>query len=185
MIESSVITTEFIAGMDGPWKIVSITPVIGVSLPVASSLNVVETASREANKVWSLKGVSGHARYTTRAEKKELISIQSSLGRDDATFAALIPIKKSPQWWELTQDERREIFERKSKHITRSMKYLPAIARKLYHSRDLGEPFDFLTWFEFAPWHEPDFNRLLAELRSSEEWNYVSREIDIRLEKKG
>src|SRR2546428_7160638 len=29
--------------------------------------------------------------------------------------------------------------------------YLPAIARRLYHCRDLGEPFDFLTWFEYAP----------------------------------
>jgi hypothetical protein len=43
------------------------------------------------------------------------------------------------------------------------------------------EPFDFLTWFEFAPDDEPAFDRLVAELRASEEWDYVKREVDIRL----
>jgi hypothetical protein len=61
------------------------------------------------------------------------------------------------------------------------MEYLPQIARRLHHGRDLGEPFDFLTWFEFAPEHEGLFDELLARLRASEEWRYVSREIDIRL----
>ena len=65
------------------------------------------------------------------------------------------------------------------------MKYLPAIARKLHHCRDLTEaaPFDFLTWFEFAPEHETDFNLMLAELRGSPEWRYVDRELDIRLQR--
>jgi hypothetical protein len=48
-------------------------------------------------------------------------------------------------------DERRDVFETKSHHIADSLKYLPAIARQLYHCRDLGQPFDFLTWFEYAP----------------------------------
>jgi hypothetical protein len=45
------------------------------------------------------------------------------------------------------------------------------VTRRLHHCRDLGEhePFDFLTWFEFA------------ELRASEEWKYVDREVVIRL----
>ena len=61
------------------------------------------------------------------------------------------------------------------------MQYLPRIARRLYHSRDLAEPFDFLTWFEFAPEHEGAFDDLLAMLRSREEWTFVDREVDIRL----
>lgn len=63
------------------------------------------------------------------------------------------------------------------------LQYLPAIARRLHHCRDLGEnePFDFLTWFEYAPADEAAFNRLAAELRATEEWRYVDREIDIRL----
>ena len=55
------------------------------------------------------------------------------------------------------------------------------IARQLYHSRDFGEPFDFLTWFEFAPEHTVLFEDLLATLRASEEWTYVEREVDVRL----
>jgi hypothetical protein len=61
------------------------------------------------------------------------------------------------------------------------MPYLPAVARRLHHARDLGEPFDFLTWFEFAPSHAPAFDALLAELRASEEWRFVEREVEIRL----
>ena len=95
--------------------------------------------------------------------------------------AALIPIKKSAAWWELTQEERRKIFEDKSHHIAASLKYLPAIARQLYHCRDLGEPFDFLTWFEYAPEHADMFEELVGMLRATEEWTFVEREVDIRV----
>jgi hypothetical protein len=61
------------------------------------------------------------------------------------------------------------------------LKYLPAIARRLYHCRDLGEPFDFLTWFEYARSSEEAFNQLVTNLRGTEEWTYVEREVDIRL----
>lgn len=74
-------------------------------------------------------------------------------------------------------------MENKSQHTQTGMKYLPAIARKLFHSRDIGEPFDFLTWFEYAPTDADAFEELLVALRKTEEWNYVDREIDIRLEK--
>lgn len=63
----------------------------------------------------------------------------------------------------------------------RGLRYLPAIARRLHHSRDLGEPFDFLTWFEYAPADADGFGELVAELRVTEEWRYVEREVDIRL----
>jgi hypothetical protein len=108
-----------------------------------------------------------------------------ALAQPTATFAALIPIRKSPAWWDLTQDERRQIFEAQSQHIAIGMRYLPAIARRLHHCRDISEaePFDFLTWFEYAPKHEAQFDHMLLELRSSPEWRYVSREVDIRLVK--
>jgi len=54
------------------------------------------------------------------------------------------------------------------------------IAGRLYHCRDLGGPFDFLTWFEYAPEHAAGFEQLVAALRSTEEWTYVDREVDIR-----
>jgi hypothetical protein len=59
--------------------------------------------------------------------------------------------------------------------------YLPAIARRLHHGRDSGEPFDFLTWFEYAPGDADAFEELVGRLRSTEEWSYVEREVDIRL----
>jgi len=83
----------------------------------------------------------------------------------------------------MAQDERRKIFEAKSHHTEIGLKYLPAIARKLYHCRDIGQPFDFLTWFEYAPESANAFEELVFSLRKTEEWNYVEREIDIRLSK--
>ena len=128
-----------------------------------------------------MAGVTSHLRYAERAEKVKLEEAQAGLSRAEATCAALIPIRKSSAWWELTQEERRSIFEDKSRHIADTLKYLPAIARQLYHCRDLGEPFDFLTWFEYAPEHAALFEDLVGELRATEEWTYVEREVDVRV----
>jgi len=106
---------------------------------------------------------------------------QPGLARVEAKCAALIPVKKSARWWDLAQDERRAIFEERSEHIKIGLKYLPAVARRLHHCRDLGEPFDFLTWFEYAPSDTEAFEELVGILRQSDEWSYVEREVDIRL----
>ena len=90
-------------------------------------------------------------------------------------------MSKSAAWWAMAQDERRRVFEERSGHISRSLRYLPAVARRLHHARDLGGTFDFLTWFEFAPGHADDFDALLADLRASEEWTWVEREVEVRL----
>ena len=98
-----------------------------------------------------LRGMTSYKRYTQRNEQEALDAKQPQLGRAEATRAALIPITKSDAWWRLAQDERRELFEESSHHIAIGLEYLPAVARELYHGRDLGEPFDFLAWFEYAP----------------------------------
>jgi chlorite dismutase len=130
---------------------------------------------------WMLRGVVSNERYVTHAERQELRAIQEGLGREGSTLAALIPIRKSDAWWALAQDERRAILEDQSRHIRLGMRYLPAVARKLHHCRDLGEPFDFLTWFEYSPADAEAFEELVALLRRTEEWAYVAREVDIRL----
>jgi chlorite dismutase len=137
----------------------------------------------EQPAAWTLRGITSNERYVMRSEKTQLLAQQEGLGRSAATLAALIPIRKTAAWWALTQDERREVFEAQSTHIAIGLRYLPAIARRLHHCRDLGpdEPFDFLTWFEYAPPDEAAFERLLDALRDSPEWRYVDREIDIRL----
>jgi chlorite dismutase len=157
--------------------------IVGAPLPQASRLDVVNSlvASPPPGAVWLLRGVSSNERYVTRAEHQLLLAKQPALGRPEAVHAALIPIRKSNAWWELAQDERRELFEERSEHVKIGLQYLPAVARRLHHSRDLGEPFDFLTWFEFAPEHSAAFDELVLRLRASEEWKYVDREVDIRL----
>src|SRR5262249_57631222 len=91
----------------------------------------------------------------------------------EATMAALIPIRKTAAWWNLTQEERRDIFERKSHHIVEGVRYLPSVARQLYHSRDIGEPFDFLTWFEYAPGHSEAFEELVRTLRQTYQLHFL------------
>jgi hypothetical protein len=155
--------------------------VAGEGLALAGRLDIREGVSAEAAGAWALRGVAGHVRYVERREKETFDPVSPPLGRPEATRAALIPIRKSPAWWALTQDERRAVLEERSRHISDAMPYLPRVARRLYHSRDLGEPFDFLTWFEFAPEHEAAFDELVHMLRSREEWTFVDREVEVRL----
>src|SRR5262252_2173252 len=173
----------FAASGSGRWRIESIEAVSGEPLPAAARLSVLEgAAARSADgAIWVLRGVTSNERYVTRREHEELADRQEPLGRAGSTCAALIPIKKSEAWWELAQDERRRIFEETSRHVASGLEYLPAVARRLHHSRDLGEPFDFLTWFEYAPEDAGAFDELVRRLRQTEEWRYVDREIDIRL----
>ncbi len=173
----------FVGGTRGAWTVTGLTPVRGEGIEPVERIEVVDTwlETPPPGAAWALRGTTSNLRYTTRDEKDRLAAIQAAPGRSRASRAALIPIKKSARWWDLAQDERRRIFEEMSRHTSIGLAYLPAIARLLHHCRDLGEPFDFITWFDFAPEDERAFDALLAELRASEEWAYVEREIDIRL----
>jgi hypothetical protein len=177
-----VTLVSFVGDQVGDWQVDRIDPVLGDSLTAVSRLSIVEDdAVMVPGGGWVLRGAVSYERYVSRAEHERLAAIQAPLGRPEATRAALIPITKSPQWWSLAQDERRAIFEEQSHHIANSLPYLPGIARRLHHGRDLGEPFDFLTWFEYAPEHADAFERLVAALRAGPEWRYVVREVDLRL----
>jgi hypothetical protein len=172
----------FLGGDSGAWTVERMHAVKGDELPRVTHLDTVAgTDAGPRGAVWSLRGVAGHARYVEKREKVDLDGASPPLARPEATMGALIPIRKSAAWWALAQDERRAIFEGKSGHIRDTMKYLPRVARRLYHARDLGESFDFLTWFEFAPEHAGAFDELLAMLREREEWRYVEREVEIRV----
>lgn len=173
----------FTAGATGPWRITGVTAVCGPMLPSADRLTVGTADATASDAIWVLRGATSHQRYTTEAEQAALVARQAALGRAEARCAALIPIRKSADWWSLPQDRRREIFEERSHHTRLGLAYLPAIARRLHHCRDLStaEPFDFLTWFDFAPADAPAFDALLAALRATEEWRFVEHEVDIRL----
>jgi hypothetical protein len=176
----------FAAGPVGTWQVLETRPVVGDSMPAAPRLSVVAAGAVEdagPPATWRLRGIVSNERYVERGEKDALVARQEGLGRPASTRAALIPIRKNAAWWALTQDERRQVFEGQSRHIAIGLRYLPAIARRLHHCRDLGvdEPFDFLTWFEYAPADAGAFEELVGILRDSPEWRFVDREVDIRL----
>jgi chlorite dismutase len=175
--------TSFVGGMAGSWTILSCTAMAGQPIVNAKKLNIMTGEFDNNNCNWILKGFKSNLRYTTKQEEEILDLNPSILGKPENNFAALIPIKKSEEWWLLAQDERRKILEEKSHHIEIGSRYLSPISRSLYHSRDIGEEFDFLTWFEFSENHIEKFNELAELLRKTEEWKYVIREVDIRLRK--
>ena len=173
--------TTFVGGEKGPWRITRQEPVVGDPVPGAAKLSIVEDGAPTTTSAWTLRGVPSYERYVTRIEQNELRARSPALGRPEATNAALIPVRKTAAWWGLPQDERRQIFEERSHHIATGLKYVPAVARQLYQCRDLGQPFDFLTWFEYAPSDATAFEELVDVLRGTLEWRYVERETDIRL----
>jgi hypothetical protein len=177
------VEVAFVAGSSGIWRIERIAAVAGESLPFAERLTMMEgqEARWPGEGSWTLRGTTSNARYTNHEELKVLNVKQEMLLRPRATCAALIPIRKRAAWWDLAQDERRAIFEEQSRHIRIGMEYLPAVARRLHHSRELREPFDFLAWFEYAPEHAEAFEEMVSRLRETAEWRYVQREVDIRM----
>lgn len=176
---------SFVGGDAGDWRVARIDCIAGEPVATARAISVTPGSlpTMPAGASWVLRGITSNERYVERDEKNSLVDKQEGLGRATSTCAALIPIRKNAAWWALTQDERRRVFEAQSKHIEIGLKYLPAIARRLHHCRDLStdEPFDFITWFEYAPSDGALFDELLEALRASPEWAYVDRETDIRL----
>lgn len=164
---------------DGQWRVGEISSVTGPTLEGARYLQIGVDAP-DPPAVWTLRAFVSNLRYTTQAERRALRERQAGLGRAASRCAVLIPIRKTEAWWSLAQDERRAIYER-SNHTPIGLAYLPAIARQLHHCRDLGEPFDFLTWFEFAASESGKFRELVARLRDTEEWSYVDREVELWL----
>lgn len=147
--------TTFVGRAAGPWRVLRMAAVAGPGLDAVERLSVVEDGPPPPS-TWRLRSFGSNHRYTTRAELDALNRTQPGLGRPEATCAG---------------------------HNAIGLDYLPGVARRLLHCRDLGEPRDFLTWFEFAPGDAPAFDALLRRLRGTPEWAYVEREVEIRLER--
>jgi len=185
---AAIIPVSFVGADTGTYRVLHMNAVVGASLPSVAAVTshpVHLPLAAAPGAAWVLRGTNSAVRYVERTEAESLRLVQPAIGRPECSHAALIPIRKSDAWWNLPQDARREIFETRSKHIASCLAYLPAIARRLHHGRELGEPFDFLTWFEYAPEHAQLFEELVQLLRATEEWKYVDWEVDIRLVKSG
>lgn len=176
--------TNFLGGSEGEWAVTAHTTLRGDPIERVARIAVVPgTPPTPGTTRWMLRGTATHDRYTTRPEKADLIARQAPIGRPEATRSALILLRKTAEWWGLTQDERRAILEEQSHHIAIGMRYLPAVARRLLHCRDFAtqEPFDFLGFLDFAPESEAAFDEMLGQLRATPEWTFIDRDIDIRL----
>jgi hypothetical protein len=174
---------SFVGGSSGLWRIERMYPVVGEGLPVADRLDVREsfTLSPVQDGLWTLRGVTSNARYIIREEADELTRRQEGLMRPTATCAALIPIRKTEHGglWRRTNGV---AFLRKALTTPKlDWNICRPSPGDCIMSRELGEPFDFLTWFEYAPEHQSAFEELVKRLRETEEWQYVDREIDLRL----
>ena len=176
----------FTGADSGDWRVLSVDPIRGEPLGAAHAVDVAPAKGIAPARPgsWTLYGQMSNLRYAARTELAALRARQEPLGRPHALRAAMIPIKKSAAWWNLAQDERRAIFEEQSHHTAIGLEYLPTVARQLYHSRDLGEPFDFIAWFEYAQNDAEAFERLVGRLRATSEWSFVEREVDVRLERR-
>jgi Chlorite dismutase len=159
----------------------SVPPSLSKGLPKGSS-------------VIQFYGVTQHLHYTSDAQRRELDERSiPELEPSDHTTAVLIPIRKSEEWWKLSQDQRQAYFQKTDTHEGHTaigLMYVQQIFRKLYHSRYLGVvlSYDFLTYFEFEDGYKKNFRALLNELRDTEnnpEWAFVDREFEIWMTKIG
>jgi len=148
----------------------------------------VESESALLSHTDGVIGVTGHVLYTDQAPRAELAALSA---KESGPWAVLIPIRKSPAWWAMAQDERTRSFRgaaRAPGHHDVGSEYASRIFRRLYHARSLpGSEWDFLTYFEFPDAMRPVFLELLAKLRDpllNPEWEFVEAEIECWMKKR-
>src|SRR5215469_5580705 len=88
----------FTGGNAGSWRVANIQTVIGEPLSTVSRIKVTpgEIKQLPSDAKWSLRGITSNERYVVRSEQEQLLAKQPSLGRPEATCAALIPVRKVP-----------------------------------------------------------------------------------------
>ena len=105
---------DFIGGNSGDWKVTSTMTIKGKPIKEVSHISIVtSTLEKSKEGIWAHKGIISNTRYVERKELTKLQAIQPETGREAATCASFIVMDKSEEWWAMTQDERREIFEKK------------------------------------------------------------------------
>jgi len=174
-------------------KLVNVTGGPRLDLKPGSAYQRVETpAPWFSGATHAYHGVTGHLQYTSAAQARLLDrDAVGELAPSDATVAVLVPIRKSEKWWTLAQDERNAYFQRSHAlegHTEIGLRLASKVYRRLYHSRPLGESFDFLAYFEFDQAHEAEFKELARRLRDvkvNPEWAFVTDEFELWLTKVG
>ena len=121
--------------------------------------------------------------YVQRREKESLALIQPPLGRVTSTLAAIDPdpeICRRGGIWRRTNGE--QSSKSGAHHISDGMRYLPAIAAALVPVARARSALRFLDLVRVSRPPTPSVQReMTAALPATEEWQYVEREVDIRL----
>ena len=131
----------------------------------------------QGGRSWVLEGVRSDEATRSAGARVAGQNAAGAGGPGHDCAGARIPIPLQARLrggsWNKTSAARSSRSARTTSRLARS--YLPAIARRpLPRARELGGPFNFLTWFEFAP---ENVRRLrpagLVRLRETDEWRYV------------
>lgn len=119
----------------------------------------------------TLVGVTKPLNYITTDKSGDLNKglTATSYSGPDPRYAIMIPVKKSAEWWNLTDAQRLKEIET---HTLPTLQYLVNVKRKLYHSTGLDDT-DFITYFETADLVA--FNNLLIALARVPENRYHTR----------
>ena len=181
--ETSLI--HYVGGTSGSWCVESTETFSGPELKPVTHLEIIGGRIGRAPQgtAWILPAIVSSTRYITREEPRSMAAMKSRFPQDGTPSAALVLIRKSAEWWDLAGEERRDIIEARSRQVDARLRTLPAIARRFTLHRDGSDAFDFLTWFEFDAQDSAVIDDLASAIRATDEWNYVEREIEIRLSK--
>lgn len=119
----------------------------------------------------NLVGITKALNYITKDKSMDLNAGLSSAtySGDAPRYALMVPVKKSAEWWNLTEAQRLKEMET---HTMPTLPYLVNIKRKLYHSTGIDDT-DFITYFETNDLGA--FNNLMLSLASVPENKYHVR----------
>ncbi len=170
---------NYVGGTSGAWEVSELTTYRGPPLVPVSHLEIINGPMERtpSSATWVFSGFVQNTRYVSREELLPPSSRRAFTAPPPRTCAALIPLRRSKEWWQLGDAVRREIQQSQQS----SLRYLSAMVRRWRHRLDLSDQFDCVTWFEYEPQDSSAFEDLLADWRASEEWKYIDRECDIRL----
>ncbi|MFB9146530.1 chlorite dismutase family protein [Halomonas alkalicola] len=108
----------------------------------------------------NLTGITKSLNYITKEESSDLNAAltSTSYSGEEPRYSIVVPVKKSAEWWNMSEEERLEEMET---HTEPTLAYLPNVKRKLYHSTGLADT-DFITYFETNDLEA--FNNLMLSL---------------------
>jgi hypothetical protein len=143
----------------------------------------------DSAEIVALEGAFRNPRYSS-AEMVQYSTKGAPLRRSGrlSKNAIVVPIRKTPEWWQKSALERHSYFYPHIDHASASPvrghaqaaeKGIPSLFRRVFHNPDGYEranEFDFLTYFECDDEALPVFDQVLNALRDfhqNPEWRYV------------